>query len=160
VARVAKVISYTRDTDERGNVAEVKCDLGGNTVTAEHYAPPGDDAYPLPGDFVLLVPGDGTGNWLAQGFMDPQLAGEAAAGERIIYSRSAPGVMAAKLHLKADGTVEISNAAGLKVTIAAGAIEADAEITAKNLVPAAKVTVSQHMIPSPFGPLGPPVPGQ
>jgi hypothetical protein len=112
VARIAEVLSFRRVVDENGNAAEVQCDLGGgDIVTAEVFLPPGSDEQPLPGDFAFLVEGPGTGNWVATGFIDPLLAGTAGPGERVLFSRSAPGVIASKIHLKADGTIDINDGA-------------------------------------------------
>lgn len=108
MGRIGLVLGFER----RGRSSEVKVDLGGNNVvTATYYGPPGDDAYPLKGDYAFLTPAPGTGKWVAEGFADPKIAGEAGEGERIVYSRSAPGVIAAKIHLKRDGSVVINDKA-------------------------------------------------
>jgi hypothetical protein len=110
VGRIGEVLSFRRFEDERGHMTEVQVDLGGgDTVTAEVFLGPGNDEQPLPGDWAFLLEGPGTGEWIAVGFADTQLTGTAGPGERIIFSRSAPGVMAAKIHLKADGSIDIND---------------------------------------------------
>src|SRR5690606_15620971 len=90
------------------NVREVKADLGGgDVVTADLMLPPGDDAEPLPGDFVELVGGSGTGSAVAVGFFDPKNEGTAGSGERRIYARDADGAPVAAVWCKADGSIEI-----------------------------------------------------
>jgi hypothetical protein len=156
VGRIGEVLTFRRIEDERGNVAEVTVDIGdpNNPVTAEVYLPPGSDEHPLPGDEAFLIEGPGTGNWIAVGFADTKLAGTAEPGERIIFSRSAPGVIAAKIHLKADGSVVVNGT----VTISpSGAVSADGEVTA--MASGSGVTLSQHIHPTGVGPTSPATPG-
>lgn len=105
MGRIGLLLSFARRVTEGVNVSDCKVDFGdGDTALAEYYAPPGYDPHPLPGDFVFCVPGPGGGRYYALGFVDPKIAGESAAGETLIYSRTAPGVIAAKLLLKANGS--------------------------------------------------------
>lgn len=165
VSRIAEVSAVEAD----GNV---KCDLGGDdALIADHFADGGDDCPPLAGDFVALDDGPGTGTKQATGYHDPSdvTARQAAPGEKRIYSRAGPGVLAATLWLKADGTIviqsELAPAGGTfeigvdgVVTINGDAqIDATGEVIAK--VSGGGVKLSTHLTPSPFGPLGPPTPG-
>jgi|SRR6478609_5935884 len=111
----AIVLEYVQTTTEDGaHVGEAKCDLGGEQlVTARYYSPPGYDTHPLPGDTALLVPAGGKGNWAAVGFLDPGIAPETEPGEVLFYSRSAPGTIAAKLLLKADGSIVLNDGAAV-----------------------------------------------
>lgn len=110
MGRIAELLEYTRVSEEGITIGEVKVDCGGgDIVTAMHYAPPGDDSHPLPGDLVFLQDSAGTGNFVAVGFVDPKIIPEAEPGERIIFSRSGPGQIAAKIHLKANGSVVIND---------------------------------------------------
>lgn len=138
MGRIGEVLSFRRIDDDRGNVAEVTVDIGDptNPVTAEVYLPPGSDEHPLPGDQAFLIEGPGTGNWVAVGFADTKLAGLAAAGERIIYSRSAPGVIAAKIHLKADGSIDINDGAAV--------LGADGILTVPNDVVGGGISLATH----------------
>jgi hypothetical protein len=105
VGRIAEVVAVDADGNTR-------CRLGGpNDLTADHFADSGDDCPPLAGDFVALDDGPGTGTKQATGYHDPSAttARQAAPGEKRIYSRAAPGTLAATVWLKADGTVLVKN---------------------------------------------------
>ncbi len=92
------------------------------------------------------------------GFNDPKLAQPVSApGERVIYSRSAPGVLAGKIVLKVNGDIVINDNITLKRLT--GAIEANGEVTAMNAVPAVAVSLSTHLHPTAVGPTSPPTPG-
>lgn len=108
MSRIGEILEYKRvSTDSGVQISDIQVDLGGgNVVTARHYQPPGDDSFPLVGEFCLCVP---TGSeYVVVGFIDPQLTYAAAEGERVIFSRSALGTPEAILHLKADGTTEVN----------------------------------------------------
>lgn len=110
---VAEVLSFTRTSDDSGQGADVHGDLGGgDLVTAQHFADCGDDSQPFPGDFVATNEAPGHGNEQVTGYIDPLVTQEAGPGEKRIYSRSAPGVVAAVIWLKADGTVVVTNELG------------------------------------------------
>lgn len=159
-ARIGEVLSFKRvSTDESANLSEVQVDLGGgNKVTARHFSLPGDDSAPLVGEFALCS--QVGSEWIAYAFMDPSFAPLAAAGERVLTSRSGLGAAEAKIHLKADGSVVIND----KVTITAdgaivaqGDISSDGEVTAMAQGPG--VTLSQHLHDTGVGPTAPPTPG-
>lgn len=105
MARLAEVLAYEKVSTEAGiAIYDVKCDTGDdNPVTARHYQPPGYAASPLVGDYAALV--EAGGEYIAVAFIDPKIAPETAPGEVLIYSRSAPGVIAASALLKADGSI-------------------------------------------------------
>jgi hypothetical protein len=51
---IAKLLSFVRVERNGAKINDVKVDPGGGpNITAEHFAPIGDDAHPLPGDFVV-----------------------------------------------------------------------------------------------------------
>lgn len=143
---------------------EIKIDGDdGDSSTPPHFAPPGDDSRPLPGDDVLTLDVDGAGSEAVVGYADGT-AKTAGAGERRIYARDASGAVVCELYLKGDGAIEISTiASGNSVTIngvtidAAGNISAPGEVTAK--AGASAVKLSTHMHPTAMGPSGPPTPG-
>lgn len=127
MGRIGVVLSFTRVSNPFGS--EVKVDIGGgDIVTADVFLPPGCDDHPLPGDYALLVPGPGTGSYYAIGFSDPTLQLDAAAGESVRYSRSAPGVIGTALRLRANGTAAIELASGTIELSAAGGITAPADV--------------------------------
>ncbi len=164
MGRIAHVVAVEENGD-------VRCDLNeGDPLTADHFGDGGDDSPPLAGDFVALTEGSGTGNEQATGYHDPVNASQAAPGEKRIYGRSPAGVLAATVWLKGDGTIlirselaptggtfEIDPVTGAITLNGKATVNALGEVTAKTDV-AGGVKLS-HMTPSPFGPLGPPVPG-
>lgn len=166
MARVGEILEYKRtETDSGVAISDVQVDLGGgNIVTARHYQAPGDDSYPLVGEYALCVE---TGSeYTVVGFIDPQLTYEAEEGERLLFSRSALGQIKAKLHLKADGSVVINETVTIdpdgNITTdgtidAAGAISSDGEVTAMAAGPG--ITLSQHLHPTGVGPTSPPTEG-
>jgi len=167
MGRVGEVVEVETDGD-------VRVDLGGeDLVTADGFAGAGDDAPPLPGDAAALVDGVSSGGYQVAGY-DDETPKAAAGGERRMYARDPAGVVTSEIHLKGDGSIEITSLAsgGAKVTVKPGGnvviegaqdvtgdITADGEITAKGASAATLVTLSGLKIPSPFGPLGPPIPG-
>jgi hypothetical protein len=106
LGRIATVQKVENIVDDGVQLPEVTADPhGGSSVRAEHFADPGDDSFPLPGDAVAIEPGVGTGTEQATGYNDPKTPRKAAGGEKRIYSRKPTGELAAELWLKGDGTV-------------------------------------------------------
>lgn len=85
-------------------VQTVEAYFGAN-VTAETFAPSGDDSPPLPDDRIVLVQTDGTGNFVAVGVLS--VSQGAKPGERILYSRSDKGEVQAAIRLLNDGKIEV-----------------------------------------------------
>lgn len=105
---IGTLLSFVRGSVDDAQVADVAIDPGGGAnITAQHFGPAGDDAQPLPGDFVAAIDGTGSGAQTAVAYLDPANAGQAAAGEKRIYSRDGNGVPIAVVWLKADGTIEL-----------------------------------------------------
>lgn len=118
--------------------AEITADPGGGAlVRSLHFGSPGDDAPPLRGDYVVLIPGPGSGRTLAVAYADPKNAGEADPGERRVYARGATGDVVAVIWLKGDGSIQISNASGEIVLGAAGTIQ----LNGVTIDPAGNITV-------------------
>jgi len=115
---IAEVLSVEQTEDG----LDIKCDPGGGAViTVPHFATPGDDSPPLPGDFVSLEESAGSGSGQASGYSDP-LPSQAANGEKRIYARSPAGVATAEIWLKGDGSISIKPLVPFAlVTIAGGA---------------------------------------
>lgn len=106
MGRIATVVSIERAQDEGAQVVDVQCDPGGGAaVTAEHFAPPGDDSLPLPGDSAALEDSSGSGREQISGYLDPKNEGQAAAGEKRLYSRATDGSPVAEVWLKNDGSI-------------------------------------------------------
>jgi hypothetical protein len=124
MGREAVVQSTDRVTDDGGtdstrtNGTDVTVDPGGGgLVTAQHFADAGDDSLPLPGDFVALDESAGKGAEKTSGYVDPVTPKKAAPGGKRIYSRTAPHVVAAELHLHPDGTATLEIFTGKPLTL-------------------------------------------
>lgn len=166
---IATVVEFLRTVTDGAQTPEAKVERGGDDpLTGYHFAPPGDDSQPLAGDDAFLV--DDTGKGAAQivGYQDPTSTPKAGAGEKRIYSRSGPGVMACEVWLKADGTIAIVNAAGSIELAADGSSQMVNPLGSVALSSAGLVTFTTplgtfgadtHTHASPFGPTGPPIPG-
>lgn len=166
MVRIGAVLSFKRASTEGGiPISDVQVDFGsGYIVTARHYAPPGLDLFPLKGDRAVCS--QAGSEWIAHAFFDPQQQPLAEEGECVFTSRSAPGEVKAKVHLKVDGSIVLND----KVTItpegniltegtieAQGDISSDGEVTAMATGPG--VTLSQHLHNSGTGPTAPPTSG-
>lgn len=89
---------------EKFIVQTVESYMGAN-VTAETFAPSGDDSPPLPDDRIILVSVDGSGNLAAAGVLS--VSQGAKAGEKILYSRDKDGRVKAAISLLNDGKIEV-----------------------------------------------------
>lgn len=63
------------------------------------------------------------------------------------------------IEMNGQDLLEFTAAGAIALLKLAGALQADMEVSAMNLSPATAVHLSTHLTPSPFGPLGPPIPG-
>lgn len=133
---IGRVLSFVRAVRNGAQLSDVKTDPGGGpNVTAEHFAPPGDDSHPLGTDYVYISPTPQKGRYAAVGYVDPLNEPKALAGEKRIYARdSATGVLVVEVWLKNTGEATISNDDG-DVTLSP-----DGTIAAQNL--AGSVTIS------------------
>lgn len=167
---LATVVAFERTTIAGAESPECTVDRDGDeTLRAHHFGAPGDDAPPLPGDVGYL--GDDAGAGAAQivAYQDPSTRGVAAPGERRIYSRSGPGVVAVELWLKADGTLVAHNPVGAVLELgpdgsarlanALGELALDAAGNVTWTTPLGTNGAATHVHPTPFGPCGPPIPG-
>lgn len=110
---IARVLSFVRVIRKGANLSDVKIDSGGGPlVTAEHYAPMGDDAYPLNTDYAVVVSLPQKGRFVTVGYIDPKNEQLAAAGEKRLYSRNAGGDAVAHCWLKNSGQVVFYNSSG------------------------------------------------
>jgi hypothetical protein len=188
VGFLATVLEFLRSSDQGTPTPEGKFDRGGNdTVTAFHFAPPGTDAHPLAGDVAYLGDDLGAGNAQAIGYQDPKNAGVAGAGEHRIYARAADGTLVAELWLKADGSIlarsvlagssaelgpdgaisltapaasaELGADGAISLENAAGGLSIDAAGNVVATTPLGTFGAGTHGHNSPFGPIGPPIPG-
>jgi len=110
IARVLSTLRVTRDGVSR---LEVKADPGGGAnVTPDHFGPAGDDSAPLPADFLGGIPVQGTGRFVASGYVDSRNPGIALGGEVRRYGRDAAGTIVSSVHLFRDGSIELSSVLG------------------------------------------------
>lgn len=110
MGRIARVLDFMRALRNSARVSDVTVDPGGGpNITAEHYASPGDDSYPMPDDFCLLVDTDGSGRENVAGYLDPLNTPKAGLGEKRIYARDPDGISVVEVWLKADGSAIMSN---------------------------------------------------
>lgn len=119
MGRVGLVKIFEWVTRRGTRVGDVVAGTGGSVMTTvEHVQPAGDNGRPLPGDYVAIIPGPGTGRGLAIGYVDPISPDEIAPGEKRVYSRNpSTGSAIASVYLQNDGTVEVTNSAGATVTL-------------------------------------------
>lgn len=119
MGRLGRLLSFLRTTRKDLPISDVKFDAGGGyNLTSEHFAPAGDDAHPLPSDFVAFLPIMATGRGVVVGYADPAAQQLAEPGEKRIYARDGDGVDVVHLWLKADGSAVLDNSVG-SVTLGA-----------------------------------------
>ena len=111
MGRIAKLLSFVRVTRNDAKISDVKVDPGGGpNVTAEHFASSGDDAHPLPDDYVIINDSAGTGRKASIGYLDPLNIPKALPGDKRIYARDEDtGAVVVEIWLKNDGTAIVSN---------------------------------------------------
>lgn len=166
---IAEVVAFARTLVEGARVPECTVDRDGDeTATAGHFSPAGDDAPPLPSDVAYLGDDRGAGAAQILGYQDPASEPKAAPGEKRIYSRAGPGVVAAEIWLKGDGTILAKAAAGAlelspdgsaRLSNALGSLAIDPAGNVTATTPLGSYGAATHTHPTPFGPSGPPIPG-
>lgn len=111
---VARILSFVRVDRNDAKISDVQVDTGGGpNVTAEHFGPAGDDAFPLDTDFATGHTVQQTGRVAVVGYLDPKNTPKALKGEKRIYARDADtGVEVIEVWLKNDGTGTLSNSNG------------------------------------------------
>lgn len=87
----------------------------GVNLTAETFAPSGDDSPPLAEDRIVLVQVDGTGNFVAVGVLTESQG--AKPGEKILFSRNDKGEVQAALKLLNDGKIEMVSPADVQFSV-------------------------------------------
>jgi len=122
---ITKLLSFVRAVRNGANVSLAVVDRGGvDIVSPLHFSPPGDDSYPIPGDYVQYILIRGTRRGMVAGYIDPQNGQKAGPGEKRIYARpGSQGASVVELWLKSDGTAVLSNAAGSVTLSPSGQIE-------------------------------------
>lgn len=156
MSREAQVESAERTNDsETGHGLNVTCDPGGkNNITAPHYADPGDDSCPLPGDYAALTEASGTGAEAATGYADVRNAGKALPGEKRIYGRDANGAVVGDLWIKRDGTIVGTNAGGSITLSPQGVLSVSGSSDAAALASVVDAMIKAIKTSSPAAPSG------
>lgn len=115
---ITRVLSFTRAVRNSAKVSDTKANPGGGpNITAEHFAPPGDDSHPLASDYAYVAPTAQRGRYAAVGYVDPKSEPKARPGEKRIYARDESGAVVCEVWLKADGSGTLVNSQG-SVTLA------------------------------------------
>lgn len=123
---IGRILSFVRAQRNGAQISDVKTDPGGGpNVTAEHFAPAGDDAHPLPGDYVYGSPSPQRGRYAALGYVDTANQSKAQPGEKRVYARNADGQQVGEVWLKADGTIVAENDQGSTTLAPDGSFEAE-----------------------------------
>jgi len=113
VGRIGKLLSFVRAVVGTTKTSDVKFDRGGGDIrTAQHFSDPGDDSFPLPGDFLAILEQAGTGRDSSVGSVDPKNLQKSIAGDKRVYARDANGDQIVELWLHNDGSASLSNANG------------------------------------------------
>lgn len=113
MGRIASILSFLRVTKRGAEQSEVKLDPGGEAnLTAQSFAPAGDDSQPLPGDYAITSDVPQTGGVAAVGYVDPVSPAVAGPGESRRYARDSSGATMSEQWLKSDGTAISLNANG------------------------------------------------
>jgi len=114
VNKISKILSFVRALRNGAKISDVKIDSGGGpNVTAEHFAPAGDDSFPLTTDYAIASNTQGTGKHAVLGYVDPINEPKATPGDKRIYARDAEtGAVVVEMWLKNDGSSIMENANG------------------------------------------------
>ena len=147
---IGRLISFARTTRHGAKVSLSKADIGGGApIFCEHFSSPGDDGFPLPGDYPLLVRINRAGGLMVAGYVDPANQQKAKAGEKRVYARDNAGGEVVELWLKSDGSAILTNdigsfelQAGGNVIINGVTIDTDGNITTPTNISAANVDAS------------------
>lgn len=112
MGRIGQLLEFVRTSFRGAKVSDVKLNPGGGeNKTAQHFADPGDDSYPLPCDFTASMAVRGTGVEAVVGYVDPNSSQVSNPGDKRIYARDETGAEVANVWLKNDGSILSSNSA-------------------------------------------------
>lgn len=114
MGRITRILSFVRALANGAKVSDVKTDPGGGAnITAQHFAPPGDDSHPLPDDYAATMPVTRSGSEVAVGYLDPKNEQKAQLGDKRIYARDPEdGSTIVEVWLKNTGEAVTSNKNG------------------------------------------------
>lgn len=108
---IGSQLSFARVLLDGIHSTDAKIDTGGGeNRTGKIFGTPGDDSPPMAEDYAVAVDDPRTGGVAVVGYIDPNNAGTAEAGERRIYSRDESGAVIAEVYLQKDGSVSVLGA--------------------------------------------------
>lgn len=112
--RVTRMLTFLRSTINGDNVSDVTVDRGGgDNRTLQHFSSPGDDSFPLQGDYVHSVSQTGTGRDSAIAYLDPKNLQKSMGGDKRLYARDVTtGEQVAEVWMRNDGSINGTNANG------------------------------------------------
>lgn len=140
---IGKVLSFVRVIRNGAKTNDVQLDPGGGaSITAEHFAPPGDDSVPLTSDYVYAPKVPQKGRRAALGYIDPLNTPLAEVGEKRIYSRDSGGAVVSSIWLKNDGSIALESTAPL--TINGVTVHPDGSVEIPASLTVAGVAVNGH----------------
>jgi len=129
VGLVSKLLSFVRTQRFNTPISDVKVDIGGRPLkTLEHFSAPGDDSYPLVGDYVAALSQIQTGRMSAVGYHDPINTPVTLAGGKRIYARNESGESISQVWLKNDKNIQIDNEFGFATITPEGIIKVNNSI--------------------------------
>ena len=143
---IGKVVGQTVGTYKGvDNIRTLQVELfGGSPETVVYMNNAGEDTAPVNGDLVIVR--EVGADKYTFGIKDSLLP-SALDGEKRIYSRDSNGAIAALIHLKADGSIDISAPAGVNITgdmTVVGLIRATLDIIADYLTTAIRLLTHFH----------------
>ncbi len=110
---LARVLSTVLDSVRNANFISGTHKSGGDVTSGSpQFNPPGIDSRPLEGDTALLIPGERTGTYVSNGYIDEKNASQIEPGEYRAYGRNSEGETVAELVLHGDGSADIFNMNG------------------------------------------------
>lgn len=166
MGRVGILVSFVRRLVGATNSSDAMFDRGGgDNRTGQHFAPPGDDSQPLPGDYVAALSQAPTGRDSVVGYVDPVSTPVAGPGEVRRYARDPDtGDTMVSFWLKATGEAVIANDNGSitlqpdgSVNINGVIIAANGDVTIPNSLNLAGLEIAghTHLAGTPPGNTGP-----
>tara|TARA_R110000787_G_scaffold52876_3_gene124316 strand:+ start:3197 stop:3673 length:477 start_codon:yes stop_codon:yes gene_type:complete len=141
---ISRILQFTRRTVRGVVVGEALVDPGGGAnLTAQQFAPAGDDSRPLPGDYAVVTEVQRTGVAVAVGYVDPENAPSSAPGEKRFYSRDPDdGSIVGSMWFKNNGDLEITTSG--TVTINGATIDSGGSVVIPSSLELGGLEIAGH----------------
>lgn len=140
---IADILNFARVNINGRDYSESTVNPGGGAnITIVHYADPGDDSSPLPGDKVAGMPTQRSGSAIAVAYLDLKNLMKAQPGDKRIYSRDSAGNQVAEVWLKNNGDIIVDNGEGIFSVLADGTISGVNQNGSFALVPGGNFVVN------------------